>query len=472
MRKTLAAVAAFSAVCSLVPSAQASGLLTARFGGEAGTPLTSNPTALYWNPAGMGASRGTHLYVDGLFAYRSFSYEHAKDPDEPAGSNGEVNQGTSSFGIFLAAPTLGVTTQLDLGNGPRAAALVLGAGLFAPFGGSAKIERESKGDPLYPGAIDGPGRWQNIEGETIGLYLSSGAAIDLPLAGDSADFAKRLRIGLSFSGVRTSVRTIRAKTGSFNADPAYEGRSILDVSGWHGAIGTGVQLQLGAFTLATSYQSQPGFGEQRLNGTAVNAFSQTDLQKKPSTSVDLIQTLPDVMRFGVGWRASERVELRLFGDYTRWSVFKTQCVVREGEPCNLDLDTGAAKPGPSSPITADMRRWKDAFGLRAGGSYFLDGEGRRELMFGLGWDGNAVPDSTLDSGEFDGDDLTAAVGTRLRISDSLYLGGTYTFYYTLPRDNTGKSIYTTLQSPSRAPDAGGKYTQNVHFLNVNLELVL
>ena len=58
---TTTATAAFL----LAAQADASGLSTARFGGVHGHPTTSNPTAIYYNPAGIGLSDGTNIFVDG-----------------------------------------------------------------------------------------------------------------------------------------------------------------------------------------------------------------------------------------------------------------------------------------------------------------------------------------------------------------------------------------------------------------------
>ena len=51
-------------------SAHASGFASARFGGEHGHPTTDNATAIYYNPAGIALSKGTHIFVDATTALR------------------------------------------------------------------------------------------------------------------------------------------------------------------------------------------------------------------------------------------------------------------------------------------------------------------------------------------------------------------------------------------------------------------
>ena len=60
-----------------LPGASASGNAIARFGGEHGTVNATNPTSLYYNPAGIGFADGIQLFVDGQLALRSFQWKHA-----------------------------------------------------------------------------------------------------------------------------------------------------------------------------------------------------------------------------------------------------------------------------------------------------------------------------------------------------------------------------------------------------------
>src|SRR5687768_3661199 len=59
--------------------AAAGGFSTARFGGEHGNAASDSVTSLYYNPAGIAmGDPGTHVYVEGLFAYRTVNYN--RDP--------------------------------------------------------------------------------------------------------------------------------------------------------------------------------------------------------------------------------------------------------------------------------------------------------------------------------------------------------------------------------------------------------
>ena len=53
LRPSATTLCATLGVLSVSSTASASGFATARFGGEHGHPTTDNPTALYYNPAGI-----------------------------------------------------------------------------------------------------------------------------------------------------------------------------------------------------------------------------------------------------------------------------------------------------------------------------------------------------------------------------------------------------------------------------------
>ena len=63
------------------------------------------------------------------------------------------------------------------------------------------------------------------------------------------------------------------------------------------------------------------------------------------------------------------LELRVFGDLTRWSRLQTQCVSVQGEPCAVFPDGTDATPG-STTIQNVRRRWNDTYGANLGVSFW------------------------------------------------------------------------------------------------------
>src|SRR4051812_41946927 len=150
--------------------AHASGFAIARFGGELGTVVSDNPTALYYNPAGIGFSSGTQLFVDGQLALRSLGWTHAAgvgDVPEPAGFEG-ANYGTASAFNLLGGPMLGASMRLG--------DFAFGAAVYAPFGGNVHFDRNTQFEgSMFPGAADGVARWHAFDAATMSVYGTLGA---------------------------------------------------------------------------------------------------------------------------------------------------------------------------------------------------------------------------------------------------------------------------------------------------------
>lgn len=465
MRKWLIAVSAAGTALGLSGHANASGFSTARFTAEHGHPTTSNATALYFNPGALVNSTGTRLLLDGSLALRWASFDHERpEPaaglpadalDEPADGQG-ANYGKATLFNVFGGPSLGFTMQHD--------SLVWGVGVFAPFAGNAAWDTNDKfkGNTTYPGAVDGVARWHNIEGELRSIYLTAGLAYAF------GDFS----VGVAGNLVQSSIETVRARNADGSDSLDTEGRSVFDVEGWHGSFAVGVQYSdQEKLWVGASYQAQPGLGEMKMTGELKNFLNGV----RTEDNVDFYQSLPDIVRVGGRYRPTPELEVRLFGDYTRWSVFDRQCLSRKNESCRVD-SRGAFVAG-SGVIQNFARNWKDAFQVRLGASFWTSEE--LELFAGLGYDSDAVPDKYLEPALMDGDDISVAAGARIALSDSLFIAGSYTHLYYFPRDNSGDSAVDSPNRvasgeqgvPSVAPDAGGKYTHQVGQLNANLEVL-
>lgn len=446
----LALRAALPVALFCAPPAAASGFASARFGGEHGNVTSTNPTALYYNPAGIGFSRGVHLFADGSLAWRRVSWDHAaaSEAPEPPGSSG-ANTGHAELSNVFGAPMLGASFRLG--------SLALGAALFVPFGGRSEWSKNDAfgGSSEYPLAADGVQRWHNIRGALTYLYGSAGAAYRIgPLS-----------VGATLNLIHSSVQSLRAKNfaGDTLPDVSSEGRAELDVSGVQGSFGLGLMFEAieERLWLAASYQAQPGLGAMQLDGT----LDITDRGVSGEREVTLDQALPDIFRAGARFRATPALELRLFGDMTRWSVLQTQCLALTGRRCVVTR-SGADPNGGVIPLNL-LRRWNDTFGVRAGASTWLWPE--LEAFVGAGFETAATPDATLDPELPDAQNVALALGARWQPVEALFVGASYTHLFYFDRDNTGLSELSLADVPTRRPDGGGRYEQSIGIFNLNVE---
>ncbi len=459
----LATVAGAVTVAGFATSALASGIATAHFGGEHGTPTTDNPTAIYYNPAGLADrdpdAKSTpfefHFYADADLAWHTQSWTHAlskSDSPIPQGAEGG-NTGEAKLLNFVAAPMAGV--NFKIGD------FAVGAGFFVPFGGQASWSKNQKfaNSKTFAGPYDGVQRWQVIDGEIKSVYVSVGAAYDI---------AKRVSIGAAFNLVNSDVKQNRARVTDGSNDIGIEGRSYLDVSSWNAAFGLGVlgEIVPRKLWLGVSYQSQPGVvGNMVLKGTLQNNFAGA----KSKDPVKLFQEMPAVYRFGVRARPVDKVELRFSADLIDWSVFKNQCITTDkATDCTVNKDGSATKGENPVPLQNIVRDWGPAFGARISASYWIKEE--IELFGGFGYDSNAVPSSTLEPALVDFHDFSPAIGAHFAIGKHFGTEISYTQFIYVPRDTTGLSQTANYQSPSKTPDSGGKYTQALGVTQVAIDV--
>lgn len=465
----LSALSAFTGLTPALPEAQASGFVVARFGGEHGHPTTDNLTALYYNPAALSLGKGTRLMVDGILASRSVDYtrplEAVTDPMNAGGLSGLANSGTAQLRNYAASPFIAVASDFGIPE------LSVAFGLSAPFGGGASWSQNSalSAEQLaqHPGANDGAQRWWSIDSSLKVLYYTLAASYKVH---------KRLSLGVSLNYASASIDTVRARNtdGSDDlVDPSTgklkEGRSYLSAKGGALSVGAGVLWRpRRGLRVGYSYQSSPNFGEEmRLKGDLYPVVAN---QATPAaTPVEFLQALPDIHRLGASWRLNKQWAVRLFGDYTRWSLFKRQCVVQEADdPCTIDANDAA-----QSAVTLNIaRNWQDAWGVRGGASYWLMPS--LETYVGAGYDGNAAPDAGADPSLFDMDKYSAALGARLSLLDgAMRLSATYTqvFYTTRTIEVTTDGGVPTngFKSISKGPSAAGTYEQSVGVANLNVE---
>jgi len=458
-RHTAAALTA-GVACGLLQAAPAlaSGLGAAEFGGEHGNVVTTDPTALYFNPAGIALGAGTRVYVSGVVALRRGSWAHdqaASETPAPPGAEG-ADTGEARFSNLLAAPALAATTWLGR--------LALGAAFYVPFGGNVHWDANPRfaNSTDFPLAVDGVQRWHIIEGSVRSLYFTLGAGFKLgPLA-----------LGVTGNVIRSSVSFRQARSFSIMpVDPLDEGRIAVGVAGWQASIGLGAMVEALSerLWLGASYQAQPGFGPIELDGTLTISDSAGASASRPITYTS---ALPEIVRAGVRFRAlvgPRPLELRAYGDVSRWSRMQSQCISLAGQPCAVFPDGTDATPGATT-VQNIRRRWKDTYGASLAASYWPAPD--LELFAGVGYATAATPDATLDPMLPDADNLRLAVGTRVAVGERWHVTAGLTDVQYASRDNTGRSTLPAAQLPTRRADGGGGYSLWLGIFHLAVEISL
>jgi long-chain fatty acid transport protein len=486
---------AFALACAAAWStdADASGISTARFGGEHGHPTGTNATTIYYNPGAIALTKGTHIYVDGLIALRTVSYQRPDSAVNPQVGPGETilngaNNGTANLFNVAGAPFIGVLS--DFGT----EFIYGGLAAYVPFGGGTRWGKNNqfKDSEDFPGAYDGVQRWYAIDGNLRSFYITGALAFKIKAAAN-------LTIGFSGSAIYTSFDTIRARNadGTDNlvsgGDPSNyvlkEGRSWLVASGWQAGFAAGFTVEpvKEVLWIGGSYTSQPNVtGGMALKGSLTNIFA--NAASPAVTDIELTQSYPDIVRFGFRVRPIQKLELRVFADYTRWSVMDKQCVmiVEEGNKdtrsCEFpNADTaltdpssfGAAPDDPDQTDVSDVtqhlpRFWKDAGGVRVSVGYWFVPE--LETYIGLGYDSSAIPVETVDPALFDMDKVAITAGVLWQAHKRVALGATVGQVIYLTLDTKGRSVLNKFQPPTKQASADGVYKQWLTIGNLYLDI--
>lgn len=449
------------------PTARASGFLTDQFGSDQGQPGLANTYSVYFNPAAMTGMHGTELTVDGVFAARSLDYNRSGYALSPSKSNSgppyygdptysNANTGQAHLFNVLAAPFVGFVTDFG-GSHAR-----LGVASYIPFGGEASWGKNQTyaNSSVDPAAYDGPQRWSSISDSTSSLYETAAFAYRFDKA--------RLGLGVSASVIRTGLSDTRARDVDGSDDivtgtgALKEGRAYLDVSGVEVGAAAGVYWEAtedGRLRLGASYTSQPNFGTMRLNGT----FKLTPgaLGSESTQSVDLLQAYPDVIRVGAAWRVSEKTEVRLDGDWQRWSQFKYQCIVDPGTSCPTNSQ-GVANANAQNVLLDLPRDWKDSAKVRLGVAYWVTPSA--EVHASASWSSPPVGYSHQDPLLFDSTEIAGTLGIRYGFNKHFYAAVAYTYTYYVPI-TVYDSAYSTYQGASKSPSTDGSYSSSIYILD-------
>jgi len=455
--------------------AKASGYLTARFGSDHGTPVMPNGYAIYYNPAALGGATGTTLTGDVAIALRWADYKRGADalsPSDPNLRNDPAyvgsNTGKANLLNLLALPFVGVNTDFGGSRYFRG-----GWAVYVPFGGMATWDRNDSAIFNTPGTVDRVQRWHNISGQLLSIYNTFAFAVKPH---------PRFSVGLSLSPIIHTVGTVRARNPDGSDDTVVngslvEGRSLIHATGFNVGGALGVyweptdQLRLGL-----SYTTQPGL----LSGNTTTTMSgelkaQLGNGNPSTTDVDFHQSLPDVIRFGVAYRTSDRLELRSDFEFVRWSVFDRQCITKKDAPCEA-FDDGRV-PSTSGVILNVPRKWNNAIGVRVGPSYSLTDS--VELFGSLGLTTPAVPVRTIDASTIDALRFYGAIGARFAVSKKVAFATSYNHIYFATVDTEGRNQQHLPQHPlgspdagdynaSRSPNADGRYRSQIGIVDINV----
>ena len=339
----------------------------------------SDPSAVFYNPAGLTRSSGTQLSLGVTGILPTAFYEGPGLPSTlPEGATGNVKQE-------------GVSEWVPLPNFYASRALSdkahVGMGVYAPYGlGIA---------------------WKNPEefvGRTLLQEQSLRTIFITPLA-IALKLTDKVSVGVKVSLVPASVYLKRSIGATDNgqvlfpkSDFGSEGTAELSAEAFGVGFGLGTQLQLtDELSLGFSYRSAvtldfAGQVDFQIPDTAPASVA----AEFPDGDIQGLLTLPHSFAGGVAWNFG-KLSVEAGVNLTLWQSYdELRILFTSGKP---------------SDATVSAKNWEPSFTYRLGGSYdfssMVDG---LAAHIGAVYDETPVPDSTLDPTLPDADRLIGTTG--------------------------------------------------------------
>jgi long-chain fatty acid transport protein len=385
--------------------------------GEAFVATADNPSAIYYNPAGISQLNGNNLRGGFYGIYYNPSYR------PPAGAANSGNTYHSSYDL-AAIPQLFYTHTFTNSM------LSLGLGVYAPFGGNIDWPQTTGFRSV---ATQGKLTYLTIN-PTVGLKLAPGLSIG---GGAMINYVK-----LSFD--QGLISAFPSRINNF-----YDFRG----DGWSAG------YNLGALWKPIE---QVSFGATFRSSAEVNLKGRSQFEKSPPTPhttlpAEMDLTFPIVAVVGVSYRPTPKWNLEFDANYTDWASFGTTTIEQQG---NFPLG--------ATPNVTDTMDWQASWMYELGVTrYFPRGW---HVSAGYTFNQNSVPNAFYTPLAADLDRHFFSIGIG-RDSKRFDFDVAYQFGYGPPHTVSGSTPSTSLaQISAGAHPADGTYRFTSDALIVTLGL--
>jgi len=475
------------ALLALFSPANAASLDLLEVGGAWGTPGATNPSALWWNPAGLAVEGGHQYLVEGAPVFAKVGYDR-DNPDYGEGTDlfgapAEYNYGGEDPVSFSGVvPFLGVSSSLGVDG------LGIGAGLYVPTARGGI--QDNKG---------GPGRYHLIEGDIRSIHTSLGAAYqvaDIIAFGASGAYTMN-----SWEAV-TDVETLSSLHDGVNEllpgaspyqdwmfeDPNYSGRLTFDAL--HKNVftfGAGVYLTPLGDTLGVSLGYQHGYrldyeGDVKI---ALGCPPDTDtLGRLAAESRGICDVtlngkgfigynLPSRLNMGVVLQPIEKIRLEVMGAYVLWGAFTDYEIRTEVPRSQIDLDDDETAE-ETAELVSQNRKWardnRNTFWVG------VDGKLKVHKLFTVGarvfYDRSAIPTSVKSSNNYDLDTLGLMGLAAVTPIDAVGVGVSFTRHQMFAQTVSDSAFNLSLEDRAADrvyyPSANGTYSGSINRLAINV----
>ncbi|MEO0600772.1 MAG: outer membrane protein transport protein [Myxococcota bacterium] len=434
--------------------AHAAGLDDPYVGGIFGSPAATNPTATWWNPAGLAAARGTRFLLDVGPSFSNLTIDRS----------GLARGGSETFTDTAAVPFVGLASDFGVRR------VGVGFALFVP-----------QAQRWQSNADEGPNRYALRSTDLRVLQVSLGGAYQ---------FRKVLSIGVSASILDSRQRwtydeplveelAADVPAGTFDdgqiTDPAYAATTRLELEDQAATFGVGLHLRPWGdprLAVAVAYNHGARFDNDGLLSLDVACPSPSDPvgraiaqdQGLCDSTVEGLGTvrlrLPARVHAGVEVRPVRAVRLEAFGTWVRWSELSEVRIGTTVTPDAIDseqADVVASRLTRERPQARDL---VDSFSATLDAKIALSDEFTMGVR--VGWESAAVPTAALSAANADTSTVRIAGMGLFRPFQALEVGIAYGRDLARAREVTESAFARSIE-PDRAPryryvESRGRYS--------------
>ena len=462
--------------------------------GGAFVARADDPSALYYNPAGLAKVRGTQLLFNYHFVRQNFRFQRAGTYgkeyaayENPA--TGEKYRDVAgkpfpevSTDPWIPVPFFTLSTDLGWRDDFTVAVGVFGPPAVGKLEYGLCVDPHSDQYPCPTDSLPSPGRYDMVSMEGVVIFTTLGAAYRIN---------KYISVGAAFSWVYTQIkgRSVSLAVSEYELHPndVFATLDIEDAFAPTGFLGlmvrplrgleAGLSVRLPVWIEATGTAENQISRELASQKAGLHPVSGpcVDDQGRPvyncPAPVTVKSSLPLILRAGARWifldnRGRERADVELDFTYENWAMLDAQ---------TIKIDGILANEGTPVPEVQQIFNLNDTFSVRLGGSYtFFDLiPGQLTASLGVFYDSAATPQEWTRLG-FDGfERFGVAGGLSCRIRGfELTLGGSYIGTPTRTVDNSKvRAVLTKEPDVTKLPVVGnGVYKNEIVVLMAGLRV--
>jgi long-subunit fatty acid transport protein len=487
---------------ALTTNAQAGSLDLLEVGGMWGTPAATNPTAVWWNPAGLAVASGTQILIESAPTFARAQHERTSPDYGPIDEENAVDLdgdgfpdtkydygGPDELKYSGFSPFAGVSTDFGVkGFG-------IGAAFFVPFA--------KEGESSYP---NGSGRYNVRGGGNKALYLSLASGYHI---------ADLVAIGASFSYVMNTWEA-DVDTEAYSAlGPAYAEALSTDIPETYQdgyiehpgyttnlkfdplkdntvTFGTGVYItpidmlgisiayhhgirveNTGDVTLGFSCPPTDDFPSAAAAGLTGLCTDQKGATIKGTSLI--AYNLPSRLHGGILLEPVDMLRLELMGGWVHWSQFTDYEIHTKVKPSDVPVDSEEFQQTTADLVSQD-RLWARA--SKNNGWVGLDGKVSPIPVLTLGGramvDTPAVPSMAVSTNNFDSLSVILSGLVVVKPVKMLDIGLSYGHHFVTKRTITDSGFGVTLDESKRKadrffyPEANGTYVGHINRLGISV----